>query len=470
MTEGETGREEAIEALLAVLDDPEWGKQRLPQLVGYLDHEDSDVRAGAGWAITMVADRHEDTAEYLARRLGDRLYDEDASEAVERTLNTVAVSHPDVVEEELASIADERDDRGDARPYGGSTSRSNYAGGGYAGRGIGRTRLPLGHDSDDPRQVYTGEDEGQRQYGRMAPGEEEEEEGYTGPPGRELWARTDYLPRIAERSRFEDLTITAERRRGRYGDRYRTRATIAGEDLPVELVLFHRPEQGEEFGAGLDSALTQWNAVDDNDTVLTIHDWGLSPRPWMLTEYAAESVRTGEELGFGDALDQAQALASALGYVHERGVVHAGIDPGNVVYYGNLLDESERLAPLFSNVAVMTAIREYMDPTGRVDPRYAAPEYYDRSHGTIDHATDIYQLGAVLYGLFTNRHPYSGEYESIRSSILEGPPPHPSDVTDVPPAIDDVVTKAMAVQKLRRYESVTHLAADLRAIGADDAG
>jgi hypothetical protein len=457
-------REAAIEALLSVLDDPSWGKRHLPEIVGYLDHEDRDVRAGAGWAITMVADEYPDVAPYLARRLADRLFEEDAPTAVEFALDAVAVRYPEVIEEELTAVVAEQESGGAGPASAPAPTRAEYDTPSLGDRPVGRIRLPRGGDADDPRRVYTAEEETQDQPGPLPA---EEDEDYAGPPGRELWARTDYLEQIGAASRFDDLTVTAGRRRGRYGDVYRTRATVAGEDLPVALVLFHRPDRVEAFGADLDDALGQWDVVDDHAHVLTIHDWGLSPRPWALTEYAADSMRNGEGVALADALWSGQALANALATAHEQGVVHGGVDPGNVVYYGNLLDDRERRSPLLTDVGVLTVVRRHFDPTGRVDPRYAAPEYYDRSYGRVDHATDIYQLGAVLYRLVTGEHPYTGEYDEVRNAVLAGDPPRPSEHGDAPPGLDDVVTKAMATEKLKRYESVTHLATDLRGIGAD---
>jgi hypothetical protein len=468
--------------------------------VGYLDHDAPEVRAGAGWAITVVVDEHPDTAEYLARRLGDRLADADPPLAVERALDAVARRYPGVVESELDELADEREDADDRRSYGGSMLRANYHAQGPGERSVDRRRFSAGVGEDDPRLVYTPERGNQEDRVRQA-GEKDGDDGQNGedaamepdgedaatepdgedgarsddgsdavdatPPGRELWAGTDHLRHIAEASRFKELHVTANRRHGRYGDVYRMRATVAGKGLPVALILFHLPREMEAFARDLDDALAQWNRVDDHEQVLTIHDWGLSPRPWALTEYAADSLRGDADRSVETAVWSGRVLASALAYAHERGVLHAGVDPGNVVFYGNLLAEEERRTPRFANVAILAAVRHYFDPTGLLDPRYAAPEYFDRTYGRVDHATDIYQLGAVLYRLLTGDHPYGGEYEAVRDAILHAGPPQPSEVADVPQALDDVVTKAMAREKLRRYESVTHLGAELRAIEAE---
>jgi serine/threonine protein kinase len=116
----------------------------------------------------------------------------------------------------------------------------------------------------------------------------------------------------------------------------------------------------------------------------------------------------------------------------------------------------------------MHVYRYYFTPATYLDPRYAAPEYYDRRFGRIDHATDIYQLGATCFRLFTGRSPYAGSFETVKERVVDGQPPAPSDVADVPPAVDDVLGKAMARQKLARYETASQLTQELRALGDPD--
>ncbi len=133
-------------------------------------------------------------------------------------------------------------------------------------------------------------------------------------------------------------------------------------------------------------------------------------------------------------------------------MVHAGIDPQNVVYADSQLDD--RVRPMLDNVGLLTAYRRVFDPREYLDPRYAAPEYFDSQHGRIDRATDIYQLGMVVYRLLAGRHPFDGSYAKIRSSVLDDRPTAPSKCTPgLPAAVNEIVAKATATQKLTRYET-----------------
>jgi serine/threonine protein kinase len=117
----------------------------------------------------------------------------------------------------------------------------------------------------------------------------------------------------------------------------------------------------------------------------------------------------------------------------------------------------------------MHAFRSHFEPSSYLDPRFAAPEYYDSDFGSVDTATDVYGLGAVCYSLFTGRPPFDGSYEEVRRAVLEESPVPPSAVVDaVPEAIDEVIAKALAKRKLTRYESVAAVLADLKRVADRD--
>src|SRR5207247_10711464 len=88
---------------------------------------------------------------------------------------------------------------------------------------------------------------------------------------------------------------------------------------------------------------------------------------------------------------------------------------------------------------------------------YAAPEQIEA--GRLDHRVDIYALGCMLYECFTGEPPFSGD-TSIAALYghLEREPPNVTDARpDLPPAIDDVVKRAMAKQPADRFDTATDL-------------
>jgi len=68
----------------------------------------------------------------------------------------------------------------------------------------------------------------------------------------------------------------------------------------------------------------------------------------------------------------------------------------------------------------------------------------------------------VLYRIATGYAPFEGTYDEIRRQVLEDRPPAPSSVnTDLPGAIDDVIAKATATDKLTRYETAERFHRDV---------
>jgi hypothetical protein len=492
MTDDAASRhDEPIATLLAVFEDPSTGRRRLPRLVGLLDDESKMVRIGAAWTICHVAAVTPDTVAYLTRRLVDRIDGEEPGLEAALALEYVAVQHPNAVADELDAIENEEANKPQCTPFSGSLARANYHLPEIGKRDVGRTRLAGEGSSPGAQRAYTNDEERADRRDRAGDDPVDEDDGDARSPSDDTDDHTDAtgkadggeadgraggesrestveFPSIVYESRFDQLTVLAGPRRGRYGDVYRTLGVVDGGQLPVGLVLYHRPsDRREEFETALDEQLARWAAVADHDNVVQVHDWGMTPRPWAATEYTGQRLSDQDRLGLGDALWHARELADATAHLHENGVVHGGIDPGNVVYYGNVIGEDERQPPLLDNVGLLGVVRRYFDPTSRLDPRYAAPEYFDRRFGRIDHATDVYHLGAVLYLLFTGRPPYDGEYERVRDRVLEDPAPRPGDVASLPDRIDEVVTKAMARRKLRRYETVRHMEQELRGISGD---
>jgi hypothetical protein len=461
---------------LAAIEHPEQGRRLLPHLLGLLDESDDGLRLGASWAICRVVSADPDLVSYLVGRLLDRLED-DPSLEVELIVSYLEARYPDAV----AAALEERDDgTADRRaPSLGPAAGTDPTRSRLENRPVGRTRLPGAGSDPGPRQVYTHGDEQSADLARdgdenrHASDDEVDETTATEDdpdplaPGTRVGEDTpELLSLLTYESGFDSLSVVDGRTRTRYADVYRTLGVRDGDELGVGLALFHRPaEDYDRFVTELDDALDRWHAVAGHDNVVSLYDWGANPRPWAAAEYTDLTLAARGRLPPAVAHWNARSLADALAYCHENGVVHGGIDPGNVAYYGNVLDDSERQPPLLTNVGLMHAVRRCFDPTTRLDPRYAAPEYYERRYGRVDHATDVYHLGAVCYRLFTGQAPYDGEYDDVRAAILDGERRRPNEVADVPPGIDDVVTKAMATEKLRRYESVAHMRAELDAVG-----
>ena len=478
MTESGEGDERPRSLLADCIEEPAAARRRLPAVLGRLEADDELTRLAAAWTCCLAVVADPDLAEYVVDRLADRFDSEDRSRELSHALAFLADRHPAVVE----SVLEEHEEEAPvgSPPWG--APRTPGPNGpvhdidGPSRSGVGRVRYPDPGEGDDPRRTYPRGRPDERELAENRdgdPGEgrtsESDDPGEPGSPDADTLARpTSDISGIAARSRFDQLHVLAAQDRSRFGEDYRALVGTEGEERAVTLRLLSVPEgidDRSQFEAALEACLGRWADVPAHPHVVSLLDWDTDPRPWLATTYAGQSLAARGRLDVADALADAIALADALAHVHRTDVVHAGIDPGTVVYPGDVLDGNDQEPPLLDGVGLVGLLRHYENPARLLDPRYAAPEYFDRRFGAVDAATDVYGLGAITFHLFAGRPPVDGSFGEVRDAVTSPATPVPGDVAaDVPGAVDDVVEKALATQKLTRYESVDHLQQDLHAI------
>ena len=148
--------------------------------------------------------------------------------------------------------------------------------------------------------------------------------------------------------------------------------------------------------------------------------------------------------------------ARALAYAHAQGVTHRDIKPGNILYAGSPTDVrigDFGLAQRFS--AETTQI------TGIGSPAYMSPEQVREE--LVDHRTDLYSLGVVLYQLLTGQLPFRGvnKYSIIYQITQQDPPPPSTLRREVPTTLDRIVRRAMQKEAGTRYQSGDEFAEEL---------
>lgn len=147
------------------------------------------------------------------------------------------------------------------------------------------------------------------------------------------------------------------------------------------------------------------------------------------------------------------ALADALQFGHDRGVVHGGVTPGKVLL-GN--DGMPRLV----DFGLTRLEQGPFIPDVRV---YAAPELLG-GPGMPSGRTDVYGLGVILYQLLTGVLPYPFEASTPSRAAKRGAPRPPRELNpEVPAELEAVCLKAMALVPAARYASAGLLVRDLRA-------
>jgi hypothetical protein len=150
-------------------------------------------------------------------------------------------------------------------------------------------------------------------------------------------------------------------------------------------------------------------------------------------------------------LDQ---VARALDAAHVRGLVHRDVKPGNILLAPPVLDgDAEHVYLVDFGLARSDSDDRSIGGGGCFlgTPRYAAPE--QAAGRPVDGRTDGYALGCVLYECLTGRPPFAdGPGEAVLLAHLEAAPPRVTTLRpDLPPAIDQVVTRALAKSPEHRF-------------------
>jgi len=154
-------------------------------------------------------------------------------------------------------------------------------------------------------------------------------------------------------------------------------------------------------------------------------------------------------------------VADALAYAHRRGVVHRDIKPDNVlVAEGHAQVTDFGVAKALGHSTGGALLTSAGMAVGT--PAYMAPEQA-AGDPAVDHRADVYAVGVLAYELLTGRLPFEGfSYQQILAAqITSAPAPLASRRTDVPPALDRLVTRCLARDPGARFQSAAALLDEL---------
>jgi serine/threonine-protein kinase len=159
------------------------------------------------------------------------------------------------------------------------------------------------------------------------------------------------------------------------------------------------------------------------------------------------------------ALDVGIQLAEALDYAHKRKIIHRDIKPANI-----LITSEGRVKVLDFGIAKLPGSQ--MTQTGMMmgTPAFMSPEQVSAS--PLDHRSDIFSLGGVLYWMFTGEKPFPGDSLTAITFKIAFAQPLPANYLNraLPPEIDVVLSRCLAKNVNDRYPDAAALAEDLRAI------
>jgi serine/threonine protein kinase/ABC-type sugar transport system substrate-binding protein len=177
---------------------------------------------------------------------------------------------------------------------------------------------------------------------------------------------------------------------------------------------------------------------------------------WLRGGSLSELLRR-EGVTIERAADIFKQIASGLSYAHSKGVIHRDLKPSNI-----MLDDAGNAYLTDFGLAKLAESTGEITKSGTIvgTPAYMSPEQLRGD--PLDHRSDIYSLGVILYNMLAGRLPFdttSSDLVSVIYQHLEKPPIPPSEFNpNIPPEVEAVILRALEKDRDARYNTADEMA------------
>ena len=256
---------------------------------------------------------------------------------------------------------------------------------------------------------------------------------------------------------------------GRMGKVYEARPHDGGRDIAVKFLrksLLHHPEAVRRF---IGEARTVARLRHPN--IVGTEGLGRTPGgSYFIVMDLVDGPNLAQILGrraiaVDEAIRWAMETCDALEHAHEQGIIHCDLKPANL-----LLDGAGKIRVTdFGLARSLTEVTPWAAEVEGTAP-FMAPEQASRCWGPIDHRTDVYGIGAVLFTLLTGRPPFIGRRLPDVLAEVIGPTPVVSPDSlraDLPEPVSDLCRKCLAKAAADRFPSVRELRSALEEARGD---
>jgi TolB-like protein/predicted Ser/Thr protein kinase len=235
---------------------------------------------------------------------------------------------------------------------------------------------------------------------------------------------------------------------------------VALKFLPPELT--HIPDVKDRFMREAQAA-----AALDHPNICTVYEFDQAEGKAFISMAYIEGQSLKKKIDSGpleleEALKIATQVAEGLQEAHKKGIVHRDVKSANIMVTER--GQAKVMDFGLARVAGGTLVTQEGTTMGTVT--YMSPE---QARGEkVDHRTDIWSFGVVLYEVLSGELPFKGEHEqSIVYAILKEKPKPITDIkADIPVSIEQVVYRALEKDPDKRYQQIEDLLDDLKSIAA----
>jgi serine/threonine-protein kinase len=256
------------------------------------------------------------------------------------------------------------------------------------------------------------------------------------------------------------FTVQNEIGRGSYGVVYAAHDPVLGREVAIKIIPLaseerYRTQMEASFLREAKSA-----GGMSHPSIVTIYDAGKTDTLAYIAMERLHGQDLHEYLAGGNRMSPRQAaammmrVADAIHYANKRGLVHRDIKPSNIFLSRDLkpklLDFGTALAPV--SEPVQRGSRQLVGT-----PNYMSPEQANGE--SLDARSDIFSLGTILYELLAGRRAFDGRTidETLDRVLSAAPKPVEKIRPDTPPALAQIVHKAMARDPGSRYQKASEL-------------
>ncbi|HEV3006136.1 MAG TPA: serine/threonine-protein kinase, partial [Pirellulales bacterium] len=262
---------------------------------------------------------------------------------------------------------------------------------------------------------------------------------------------------------FGDYELLEEIARGGMGVVYKARQVTLNRTVAVKMILAGQLASAEDvkrFRTEAEAA-----AQLDHPGIVPIFEVGQHDGQHYFSMGYVDGQSLAKRVAEGpllprEAAEMVKAVAAAVEYAHQRGVIHRDLKPGNI-----LLDAQGQPRVTDFGLAKRMEIDSDLTGTGQIlgTPSYMPPEQAAAKFDQIGAASDVYSLGAVLYCLLTGRPPFQAA--SLLETLVQVREQEPVSLRQLnaklPRDLETICLKCLRKEPDKRYASAGEFAADL---------
>jgi tRNA A-37 threonylcarbamoyl transferase component Bud32 len=262
---------------------------------------------------------------------------------------------------------------------------------------------------------------------------------------------------------FGDYELLAEIARGGMGVVYKARQSSLKRIVAVKMI--RSGQLASEVEVRRFQSEAEAAAQLQHPNIVAIHEIGEHQGQQYFSMDFVEGknlaqIANNKPVAVRSAAEWLMAIAGAVQFAHQRGVLHRDLKPQNI-----MVDTAGRPRVMDFGLAKTLGADTSLTNTGMImgSPSYMSPEQALGRNDLLGPASDVYSLGAILFELLTGRPPFRGKsaVDTMSQVVNDEPPPPRSLNAEAPVDLESICQKCLEKDPVRRYPTARELELDL---------